>query len=169
VKMFSGTTTELAANVLAPQTLVTMVQSVDPAYYKTPYGTAKWYMSAAQAFNFASVVDSQGRPLLDFLNGLDTDNVQSADYNSNSAVGSLLGFEVVIDNSIGALTASTTSGPVFANLGHAMVKRQVNTASVLRLDQRYAELLAVGYIGFLRLDIRSNDLRAAVTVTAAAT
>jgi hypothetical protein len=39
----------------------------------------------------------------------------------------------------------------------------------MRLNERYADFLAVGYLGFVRLDFRSNDLRAAVTVKAAAT
>jgi len=38
----------------------------------------------------------------------------------------------------------------------------------MRLQERYADYFAVGYIGHYRLDIRSNDLRAAVTVKAAA-
>ena len=42
-------------------------------------------------------------------------------------------------------------------------------ASILRLQERYADFLAVGYIGFVRTDIRSNDMRAAVTVKPAAT
>jgi hypothetical protein len=39
----------------------------------------------------------------------------------------------------------------------------------MRLTERYADYLAVGYLGFARVDMRSNDLRAAVTVRPAAT
>ena len=40
---------------------------------------------------------------------------------------------------------------------------------MMRLTERYADYLAIGYIGYLRADVRSNDLRAAVTIKAAAT
>lgn len=166
VKTFSGTTTELIANVLAPQTLVTMIQDVDPAYYPN----AKWYMNASQAWNLRTVVDSNGRPIINFENGFDADTVTGPNYNSNAPVAKLLGFPVVIDNNIPNLTASTTGGPVFGDLSSAMVMRVVRDgATVMRLNERYADFLAVGYIGFYRLDIRSNDLRAAVTCKPAGT
>lgn len=170
VKLFSGTTTELAANVLAPQTLVAMISAVDPAYYHTQYGTARFYMNAAQAFNLRQVVDSNGRPILNFANGFTADGVTNPDYNSGSAVASLFGFEVQIDNSIGNLSASTVQGPLFGNLAHAMVQRTVGPGCrVMRLDQRYADYLQVGYVGFIRTEIRSNDLRSVTTVQAQAT
>jgi hypothetical protein len=50
-----------------------------------------------------------------------------------------------------------------------MVQRNVRDTGVLRLTERYADFLAYGFIGYSRVDIRSNDLRAAVTVKAAAT
>ena len=58
---------------------------------------------------------------------------------------------------------------MFGNLGPAMVMRVARDTTVMRLQERYADFLAVGYLGYYRLDIRSNDLRAAVTVKAAAT
>ena len=42
-----------------------------------------------------------------------------------------------------------------------MVGRQVNGATMLRLTERYADYLQVGYLGYIRMDARSNDLRAA--------
>ena len=155
--------------MLAPQTLTTMVQDVDPAYYPG----AKWYMNAAQAWNLRTVVDSNGRPIITFDNGFDADNVTSQNYNNNAPVAKLLGFPVVIDNNIPNLTASTTGGPIFGDLSRAMVYRRVSTsgggASILRLNERYADFLSIGYLGFVRLDFRSNDLRAAVTVKASTT
>jgi HK97 family phage major capsid protein len=82
----------------------------------------------------------------------------------------MAGFPVVIDNSLPNLAASTTGGPIFRNLSHAMVRRTVrNGVTVMRLDQRFADYLAIGYIGYMRTDTRSNDMRAAVTVKPAAT
>jgi HK97 family phage major capsid protein len=147
-----------------------MVQAVDPAYYHTPYGDAKWFMNATRAWNLRTVVDSNGRPLINFMNGFTSDDVTgSADYTQNSPVGQLFGFDIVVDNNIGNLAASTTAGPVFGNMGHAMVNRVVSPGTrVLRLTERYADYLAIAYYGYYRCDFRSNDLRAAVTVTAAA-
>jgi hypothetical protein len=54
---------------------------------------------------------------------------------------------------------------------HPSVATQVGApqANMLRLTERYADYLQIGYIGYLRVDMRSNDLRTAVTVKAAAT
>lgn len=166
VKTFAATNpTELSGNLLSPTSLLGIVQGVDPAYYPG----CKWYFNATQAWNLRSVVDGNGRPLINFMNGFDADTVRSPNYNSNAPVGDLFGFPVVIDNNIPNLTASTTGGPVFGNLDNAMVYRVARDTTVMRLQERYADFLAVGYIGYYRLDIRSNDLRAAVTVKAAAT
>ena len=162
----SPTLTELTGNVLAPSSLIGMIQGVDPAYYPG----CRWYMSATQAWNLRTVTDGNGRPLLNFMNGFDADNANDADYSSNSPVAQLFGFGVVIDNAIGALTASSVSGPVFGDLSRAMVMRTVrDSTTVMRLTERYADYLAVGYLGFSRVDMRSNDLRAAITVRGAAT
>jgi HK97 family phage major capsid protein len=146
--------TELVGNVLSPATCLSLVASVDPAYWPN----SAWHMSPAQALNMHGVIDANGRPLLNFASGM-----------QDGAIGNLLGFPVMTDPNIPALTASTTGGPCFGDLSRAMVKRTVRDGGVLRLSERYADFLAYGYIGYLRTDIRSNDLRAAVTVKPAAT
>ena len=64
-------------------------------------------MNAVQAWNLRSVVDSNGRPLINFMNGFDADTVTGPNYNSSSPVARLFGFPVTIDNNIPNLTAST--------------------------------------------------------------
>jgi HK97 family phage major capsid protein len=173
----SPTLTELVGNILAPTSLLGMIGGVDPAYYPN----CKWYFNATQAWNLRTVTDANGRPLINFENGFDSDAVTNPDYTSNAPVARLFGFPVVIDNSIANLTASTTGGPIFGALSNAMVMRCVrNDARVvtdthppavntMRLTERYADYLQVGYIGYLRVDMRSNDLRAACTIKCAAT
>ena len=117
----SPTLTELAGNILAPQTLLAMLAAVDPAYYPT----AAWYLSPAQAWGMRSETDAQGRPLLNLANGLTADNVRNADYSGASAVGTLFGFPVILDSNIPVLTASTCGGPIFGDLSRAMVFRVV--------------------------------------------
>ena len=177
------TLTELVSNTPNALTLVAMLQAVDVAYYPT----AAWYMNSSQAWNLRTVTDGNGRPLLNFANGLSADDVRNPNYNNAAAVAQLFGFPVVIDNNIANLTANTTGGPIFGALEKAMVMRVVrndaridtshptanagdagHSASVMRLDQRYADYLQVGFLGYLRGDIRSNDLRAAVTLKGAA-
>lgn len=150
VGMGTATTTELAGNVLGPQSLAKMVKGVDAAYW----GNAAWYFSPAQLVNEQNLADSYGRPLYPSL---------------QQSSPTLLGFPVRVVASGPALTASTTGGPVFGDLGAAFVKRQVRTAEVQTLVERYADARQIGYYGYLRLDHRSNDLRAAITVKPAAT
>lgn len=156
VKNFAGSTTELIANTLNPTTLLSMVAAVDPAYRALG---SKYYMNDNQLLGLRSQVDANGRPLINLVDGLSGD----------AYITTLNGFPVTVDPNIGNLTLSTTGGPIFGHLPSAMVKRTVNQAGLLRLTERYADYLQVGFIGYMRFDIRSNDLRAAVTVKAAAT
>jgi HK97 family phage major capsid protein len=171
VTTFASTApTELAGNILSPISLIGMIQGVDPAYYPT----CAWYFNSNQAWNLRTVTDSNKRPILNFANGFDADDMATGEPASssdvNSPVAKLFGFPVYIDNSIPNLAASTTGGPVFGSMQHAMVMRTVrNGVNVMRLDQRWADYLAVGFLGWGRYEIRSNDLRAAVTVKPAAT
>jgi HK97 family phage major capsid protein len=146
--------TELVGNVLSPATCLAMVSAVDAAYWPN----ASWHLSPAQALNMRGVIDSNGRPLLDFATGM-----------QDGAVGTILGFPVYTDANIPALTASTVGGPMFGDLSRAMVMRKVRDASVLRLSERYADFSAVGVIAYQRVDIRSNDMRAVVVTKPAAT
>lgn len=146
--------TELVGNVLSPASCLAMVSAVDSAYWPN----ASWHMNPQQALNQHGVIDSNGRPLLNFSEGME-----------DGAIGSLLGFPVYTDANIPNLTASTTGGPIFGDLSKAMVQRTVRDASVLVLVERYSEFLAIGYLGYVRTDIRSNDLRSAVVAKPAAT
>lgn len=153
-----GTQTEIVGNLLSPQTLLNMIASVDPAYRNDNNGkpTAAFYVSDAQLKGLREVVDQYGRPLL----------VQP----DQGGAPIIYGYPVKVDPLLPAITASTVGGPVFGNLKQAMVTRTVTSSTtVLRLTERYADYLAVGYIGFARVDMRSNDLRAAVTVKASTT
>lgn len=146
----TGTFTEVTGDLLAPSSILAMIEAVDPAYRALG---ARWYLNDQQLNGMRSIVDGFGRPLYDSLQG---------------EKPTLYGYEVVCDNNIPVIAASTAGGPVFGHLQSAMVLRRVNQAGLMRLEERYADFLQVGYIGYERIDIRSNDLRAAVTVKAAA-
>jgi HK97 family phage major capsid protein len=151
VTNFGGTTTELAANTLSPNTCLDMIQAIDPAYYDG----ACFTMNSQQAWGLRGQVDTAGRPLVNLDDGL-----------TQGGVGTVFGFPVVIDNACPNLTASTVGGPVFGNMQHAMVRREVKEVRIMRLVERFADYLCVAYLGWHRADSRSNDLRAAVGVKA---
>lgn len=149
----AGNVTELAANALSPATILALISKVDPAYRKLG---AKFYMSDAQRIGTGSILDGYGRPLFPELL---SDNP------------SLFNYPVVVDNNVPALTASTIGGPVFGHLSSAMVMRTVKpegaaSVGLLRLSERYADFLQVGFIGYMRYDLRANDVRAIATVKA---
>jgi HK97 family phage major capsid protein len=114
-------------------------------------------MNRTQALNMRSVVDDNGRPLL---------NLDQAFV--DGAIGTLFGFPVRIVAEVPDLAASTVGGPVFGSIRHAMALRTVQMGGVLALHERYAEFGQVGYIGYQRVDSQPVDLRAAVTCKPAA-
>lgn len=155
VKNYAGSTTELISNTLNPTTLLSMIAAVDPAYRALG---AKFYMNDNQLLGLRSQVDANGRPLVNLQDGI-----------TPGAPTTLYGYPIEVDQNIPNLTASTAGGPIFGHLQSAMVKRTVTQSGLLRLTERYADFLQVGFIGYMRFDIRSNDLRAAVTVKPAGT
>lgn len=144
-----GTVTELAGNVLSAATLAAMKAGVNSAYWNN----AAWYFSPVQLVNQQNLADSYGRPLYPTL--LDPNPT-------------LMGHPVRTVAEIPALVASTSGGQVFGDLERAMIRRSVDSASLMVLHERYADARQVGYYGYVRVDHRSNDLRAACTVRAAA-
>ena len=145
--------TELVGNYLAFDTILSIISAVDASYRGLG---AKWYLNDQQALNEMAITDLYGHPLWQ-------PSVQVG------APDTLYRYPVQIDNNIPNLAASTVGGPIFGHLPSAMVLRTVTQSGLLRLTERYADYLQVGYIGYERWDSRSNDLRAAVVVKPAAT
>lgn len=154
----AGTDLEVATNTLAPTTLRRMIAAIDPAYRALG---AKFYVNDTQLLGLRGQVDSNGRPLINLQDGL-----------SEGEPTTLWGYGIKVDQNtpnlstsaqVGGATAGV-GGPVFGHLASAMLLRTVNQSGLLSLHERYADLLQVGWIGYMRFDIRPNDLRAAVTV-----
>lgn len=82
----------------------------------------------------------------------------------NGGLPTLWSYPVKVVQEIPDLTANTIGGPIFGNLDAGFVYRQARNAAVMRLQERYADFLSVGFIGYSRLDMHSNDMRAVVTV-----
>lgn len=127
--------------------VIAMTAKVDPAYRAS--GRCTWVMNDNTQWKIRSITDSQGHPL----------------WNPNVQVGGddrIYGYPVLIDQNVGDLStvASTDGGLLFGDFETCMVVRQVSQAGMMRLDERYADFLQVGFLGFVRMDSRSNDLRA---------
>jgi len=148
--------TELGIGALAFDTVLNLITYVDPAYRKA--GNCAWVMCDTDLQNQRKVSDTFGHPLWQ-------PNVQVG----GTEADRLYGYPVHIDNNAPKIAASTLSGPVFGSLDHAMVARNVRQAGVMRLVERYADFLAIAYLGYMRYDIRSNDMRAVTQVKFAAT
>jgi len=147
-KLGSGTAVnKLTSGTPGWDDIVGMTAKVDPAYRAS--GRCTWVMNDTTLWNIRSITDTQGHPL----------------WNPNVQVGAddrVYGYPVKIDQNAGNIstTLNTVGGLLFGDFQTCMVVRQVNQASVMRLDERYADFLQVGFLGFVRMDSRANDLRA---------
>ena len=146
---------KLANGLVGWEDLQGMIACIDPAYRAS--GRCVWVMNDATLWNIRAITDAYGHPLWQ-------PNVQVG------GMDNVHGFNVLIDQNIGDIStsASTAGGLMFGDFQTAMVVRQVDQASVMRLDERYADYLQVGFLGFVRMDARANDLRAAVLYKTAA-
>jgi HK97 family phage major capsid protein len=111
--------------------------------------------------NLRSVTDTFGHPLWQ----------PSVTVGGNEPGDRIYNYPVTIDNNAPGFSksASTQGGPVFGSFTHAMVARNVRQVGVMRLNERYADYLAIAWLGFMRWDIRSNDMRAIATFKTNAT
>lgn len=138
----------LTAGVASWGDLTKMIAGIDVAYRNSGAACA-YYMSDSTLQQERQLTDGFGHPL----------------WQPNTQAGqpdTILGYPVIVDNNAGALstTANTTGAIVFGDLKRAMVVRQVDMAGTMRLNERYADYLSVGYLGYVRMDSQPNDLRA---------
>ena len=140
-------TASLAGQLVSFDSILKMIAGVDPAYRAA--GSCNWVMNDAQLQRERSITDTQGHPL----------------WQPNPQVGGqdpLYGYPVVIDNNApgASTTGGTAGGLLFGDISRALVVRQVNNAGSMRLTERYADYLQVGFLSWVRMDSQANDLRA---------
>lgn len=114
--------------------LVDLVHSIDPAYR----GNARFMASDAAVKAVRKLKDSQSRPLWE-------PSVQTG------TPDSLLGYGLVINQDVPAPAASAKS-ILFGDYREAYVVRLVTGVNLLRLNERYADFLQVGFLAFQRAD-----------------
>lgn len=116
--------------------LVDLVESIDAAYLGT--GNARFMLSQAARKALRKLKDGQNRPLWE-------PSLQAGQPDS------LMGYGLTINNYMPAPAASAKS-ILFGDVREAYVVRDVSDFALLRLSERYADFLQVGFIGFQRSD-----------------
>ena len=120
--------------------LVDILHLVDPAYRQMP--SAKWMFNDSTLKVFRLLKDTAGRPLWQPALGAGF---------GNGFPETILDKPYVINNDMPSMAASAFS-VLFGDLSSYKVRRVASGTTVLRLVERYADFLQVGYIGFMRAD-----------------
>jgi HK97 family phage major capsid protein len=146
----SSATDLLTGGIASWGDLTAMIASVDVAYRAS--GRCVFVMNDQQVQRERTLTDGFGHPL----------------WEPNTQAGQpdvILGYPVVVDNNSPSVSTSvsTSGGILFGDLKTALVVRQVDMAGTMRLTERYADYLQVGYLGYVRMDSQPNDLRAVVS------
>ena len=144
----TGQTTSVIYN-----NLVDLVHSVDPAY--RAMGNARFVMNDLTLGAIRKLTDNYGRPLWQ-------PSVSDKDPDL------LLGYPLTIDQAMPVMAANAKS-ILFGDFEAGYVVRQSLDVQMMRLTERYADYLQVGFFGFNRLDGRPDDPNAVKTYVNSAT
>lgn len=127
--------------------LVDLEHSIDQAYRDN----AGYVLSDGALRDLRKLKDTTGRPLW-------------APSVAGGVPSTLNGRPYTIDNGLAA-PADGAKPIVYGDIKSAYLIRLVRGAQVLRLTERYADFLQVGFLGFQRLDAIVQDASAAATLT----
>lgn len=135
---------EVPGSTLNYDALVDLVHAVDPAY-RDPQD-AVFILNDSTLAAIRKLKDSQGRPLWQ-------------PEVSGGAPGTILGYRYFVDNAVPD-KASNVRYLLFGNLRRGYIIRDVRGVGVVRMNERYADRLMVGFMAWLRTDGRIVDERA---------
>lgn len=145
--------TSAAGTAISYDDLVDLEFAIDPAYRNSP--NLRYVFADTALASLRKVKDADGRPL----------------WAPTVAVGvpsTFNGHPYVVDNNMATLALGSKS-VVFGDIRAAYAVRQVQGAQTLRLTERYADYLQVGFLGFARFDAIVQDANAAAVLTQKAT
>ncbi len=126
--------------------LVDLIHSVDPAYRNSGGTSLAFMMHDTALANGRKLKDTTNRPLWE--PSLQADRPDT-----------LLGYRVVVNNDMPVPAASAKS-ILFGDFRAGYVIRDVREFALLRLEERYADFLQVGFLGFSRHDGEVQDTNA---------
>ncbi|QHC16868.1 phage major capsid protein [Streptomyces sp. GF20] len=124
--------------------LIDLIHSVDPAYRLG--GRAGWMLHDTTLATARKLKDGQGRPL----------------WEPSVQVGvpdALLGYKYTVNQDMPAMAANARS-ILFGDLYAGYLIRDVQDVQLLRLSERYADFLQVGFLAFARADGTPQDTAA---------
>ncbi|MFE1272071.1 phage major capsid protein [Streptomyces sp. NPDC058758] len=124
--------------------LIDLIHSVDPAYRQSP--NTRFVMSDSALKMVRKLKDGNQLPL----------------WQPSTQMGvpdTLLGYGVTVDNGV-PVPAANAKSIGFGDVSAAYVVRQVAGGQLMRLEERYADYLQVGFFGFMRLDAKPDDTSA---------
>jgi HK97 family phage major capsid protein len=130
-----GVTTSVLGNGINWQNIVDLFAAADPSYSGP---NASFVFNASTRANLLGQVDGFGRPFW------------TPDPTADSPFGKLLGYDVVIDQAMPSMGASATP-LMFGDLQKAYLLRTDGAPSVLRLSERFADQLEVGFFLYSRI------------------
>lgn len=132
----TGTGSFASTGGLSYDNLIDLQESLDPAYQRA--GRCGWLLHQSARKSIRKLKDSQNRPLWE-------PSVQAG------TPDLLLGLPVTLNNDMAPLAASAKSIG-YGDVETAYVIRLVTGVTTLRLTERYADFLQVGFLGFQRAD-----------------
>ncbi|HEX7277785.1 MAG TPA: phage major capsid protein [Acidimicrobiales bacterium] len=146
---------EIASNTIGINyaELVAAENAVDIAYLEG--GNCKWYMSQGVWGLVQGLVDGNGRPLVN----LSTDGI------SGKPVRSLLGYPVVLDNSLPASWGDQAKTLAFGDIKAGYVIRRVKEVTVQVLRELYAPNGQIGIFAWARADGLVQDAAAFTVIS----
>ncbi|MBK8706575.1 MAG: phage major capsid protein [Saprospiraceae bacterium] len=139
-----------ASAAISRDNIIDLIHSVDPAYRTGPSVAFMMADSTLAALKKLTVGTSDDRPLWqpDMVNG---------------TPGLLEGYRIVINQDFPAIGAGNDS-VAFGDWSRYII-RQVGGVNLLRLDERYADALSVGFVGWWRIDGKLMDASAIKLLT----
>jgi HK97 family phage major capsid protein len=114
--------------------------ALEPSYVNN----ASWMMNAATRGLLLGVKNTFGQPLF-------------VPNPASGAFDSLLGRPVVLNQALPNVAASAIGTVVFGDLSQGYLLRTDGDLAILRLNERYADTLEVGFIGYSRIGGMSTD------------
>lgn len=123
--------------------LVDLEHSIDPAYRNS---NTRYLMNDATLKVIRKLKDTQNRPLW-------------LPVPTPGFPATINGYEYTIDQGM-PVPAANAKSILFGDFRAAYIIRQVSDVQMVRLAERYADFLQVGFFGFSRLDAKPNDSNA---------
>ena len=137
----TGTGSFATTGGIAYDNIVDIIEALDPAYSQGDGQKFMFHQSVRKALR--KLKDSQNRPLWE-------PSLQAG------AADQIAGYGYVINNDMPTLAAGSKS-LLFGNIEQAYVVRLVTELQTMRLTERYADFLQVGFLSFQRADGTMQD------------